>query len=263
MTKNKGETKMPAYSTTELIYEIYVGIESFDSQFTQEQLVQRINENRKRKGERRRVSSESVGNILLKLWLPFGISKTLTGAWKRGIGPIRGFANVQPETVEKIITDGKIDATALEVSNWLGLAEEPTTHKAYICYPYHDNPLRRSIELLVLLVHLYPKAKEAFVPATPHEMYWRLEERTDRETAMSKCKDLIKKCDFLLYCLRKKDKPSIGMKQDMEVAKSLGLETQYVEDIIGYYPNIQEIMKKCDLSEFVEVPKVASAVFAK
>jgi hypothetical protein len=248
---------MPAYSTIDLIYEIYVGIASIESpQFTLDQLVQRINENRKRKGEKRRVSSESVGRILMRLWLPLGISKTLTGAWKRGTGPIRGMTNVWPEIVHKIIADAKIDATSLDVGNWIGLGEEPTTHKAYICYPYHDNPLRRSLELLVLLIHLYPKAKDSFAPATPHEMYWGLEERIDRETAMTKCEELIAKCDFLLYCLGKKDKSSIGMKRDMKVAKKKRKETMYIEDILGYYPNVSEIMKKCGLSEFAEAPQV-------
>ncbi|MGA2767259.1 MAG: hypothetical protein ABSF24_02950 [Candidatus Bathyarchaeia archaeon] len=221
--------------------------------------MQKINENRKRKGEKRRVSSESVNRVLMKLWLPLGISKTVTGAWKRGTGPIRGMTNVWPEIVDKIIADAKVDATPLEVGNWIGLGEEPTTHKAYICYPYHDNPLRRSLELLILLIHLYPRAKDSFVPATPHEMYWGLEERIDRETAMTKCEELIAKCDFLLYCLRKKDKPSIGMKRDMEVAKKKGIETKYIEDMLGYYPNVAEIMKECGLSEFAETPQVVSA----
>jgi hypothetical protein len=242
---------MPAYSSVDLIYEIYVGIASMEnSQFTVDQLVQRINENRTRRSEKRRVSSASVDRILMKLWLPLGISKTASGAWKKGTGPIRGMTDVWPDVVDKIIADAKIEAASADIGNWIGLGEEPTTHKGYVCYPYHDNPLSRSLELLILLVHLYPKAKGTFVPATPHEMYWGLEERIDRETAMGKCEELIKKCDFLLYCLRKKDKPSAGMMRDMEFAKKQGKETKYIEDLLGYYPNIPEIMEKCGLSEF-------------
>jgi hypothetical protein len=252
---------MPAYSTIDLVYEVYVGIQSMEgSQFTLEKLVKKINENRRRKDERRKVSSESVYRILMKLWLPLRISKTVTDSWRKGTGPMRGMTNVQPEIVDRIIADAKIDATSLDIGNWISLGEEPTTHKAYICYPYHDEPLRRSIELLILLIHLYPKAKSSFAPATPHEMYWGLEERIDRETAMTTCAKLIDECDFLLYCLRKTDKPSAGMKQDMEYAKSKRKETKYIEDMIGYYPNIAEIMKKCDLSEFVESSKASPPI---
>jgi hypothetical protein len=90
-------------------------------------------------------------------------------------------------------------------------------------------------------------------------MYWGLEERIDRETAMTKCEELIAKCDFLLYCLRKKDKPSPGMERDMRAAKKKGKETKYIEDLLGYYPNVPQIMKKCGLSEFAETPQVVSA----
>lgn len=241
---------MPAYPTVKLIYEIYIALASMeDDQFTLDQLVRRIDENRRKKGEKKRVSSDSLERILNELWLPLGIRKTLSGTWERG-SPIRGMINVRPEIVERIINDQKIDATPVEIDKWIGLAKEPTTHKAYMCYPYRDNPLKRSIELLILLVHLYPKAKDAFVPATPHEMYWGLEEKTDRATAMNRCEELIAKCDLLLYCLRRKDPPSKGMKEDMEVAKKNGKEIRYIEDVLGYYPNISEIMMRCGLSEF-------------
>jgi hypothetical protein len=252
---------MPAYSTVDLIYEVYVAIASMESlQFSLDQLVQKINENRVKNGERTKVSSSSVDRILRKLWLPLGIRKTISGNWEKGTGPIRGMANVQPEVVERIIKDQKIDATPAEIEEWIGLAEEPTTHKAYICYPYHDNPLKRSIELLILLILLYPKARNRFVPATPHEMYWGLEERTDRETAMIKCEELIEKCDFMLYCLRKKDKPSAGMKRDVDVAKAEKKEILYIEDLLGTYPNVSEIMIRCGLAEFAEIPKTAIAI---
>lgn len=252
---------MPAYSTIDLIYEIYVAISLMEnSQFTEDQLVQKINENRSKRDEKRKASSDSVNRILTRLWLPLGVRKTLSGIWEKGTGPIRGMTNVRPDIVDKVVRDWKIDATPLEIARWIGLGEEPTTHKAYICYPYHDNPLKRSIELLILLIHLYPKAKDSFVPATPHEMYWGLEERTDRTTAMSKCAKLIEKSDFLLYCLRKKDAPSRGMKRDMKTADKKGLETRYIEDILGYYPNTSEIMARVGLSEFAEVPRMAKTV---
>jgi hypothetical protein len=247
--------KMPACSTLDLIYEVYIAITSIRSpEFTLDQLISVINENRDKKGEKRKVSSDSVQRILRRLWLPFGVRTTLSSGWAIGTGPIRGIANVWPETVGKIIADGKIDATSLEISKWLGLAEEPTTHKAYVCYPYYDDPLKRSVELLILLIHIYPKAKKLFVPMTPHEKYWQLEERSSRDFALSKCKELMKKCDFLLYCLRSDDTLSFGMEQDIAVAKSEGLEIVAIENIIDYYPNIPEIMRKCGLSEFSRNP---------
>jgi len=251
-----GSAEMPACSTLDLIYEVYIAVTSIRGpEFTLDQLTSVINENRAKKGEKRKVSSDSVQRILKKLWLPFGVRTALPSGWKIGTGPILGIANVWPENVGKIIAEGKIDATSLEISNWLGLAEEPTTHKAYICYPYHDDPLKCSVELLILLIHIYPKAKKLFVPMTPHERYWQLEERSSREFALSKCKELMKKCDFLLYCLRSEDTPSLGMEQDIAVAKSEGLEIVAIENIIDYYPNIPEIMRKCGLSEFSRNPE--------
>lgn len=258
---------MPAYSTVDLIYEIYAAITSTDNlHFTLDELVQRINRSRKKSGENKKVRKESVNRILTRLWLPLGVRKTVSGTWEKGAGPIRGTTNVRPDIVYKVIHDQKIDATPKQIDRWVGLGEEPTTHKAYICYPYHDDPLRRSLELLILLILLYPKAKGSFVPATPHEMYWGLEEKTDRRTAMIKCEQLVKKSDFLLYCLRKTDKPSNGMKKDMDVAKGHGLEIRYVEGILGYYPEVPEIMERCNLSaralsEFA-VPTIANAVHA-
>lgn len=250
---------MPAYPTIDLIYEISIAIASNEnSQFSVDTLVQLINKSRRKRGEKRKVSGESIDRILKKLWLTLGIRKTVSGVWEKGTGPIRGLTNVRPDIVERLIDDQGIRVTPAEFDRWIGLGEEPTTHKAYICYPYHDNPIKRSIELLVLLVHLYPKAKDSFVPASPHEMYWGLEERTNRAMAMSECRKLIEKCDFLLYCLRKKDTPSTGMKKDMEVAEKKGLETRYIEDILGYYPNLQEILIRCGLSEFAEIPRAVS-----
>jgi hypothetical protein len=252
---------MPAYSTIDLINEVYHAIVSLqNSRFTTNQLVQKINEYRRKKGEKMKVSNDSVNRILTELWLPLGIRKTDSGEWEKGTGPIRGMTNIRPDIVESVLQDKELDATPTDIDHWIGLANEPTTHKAYICYPYHDNPLKRSMELLVLLIHLYSKAKDSFVPATPHEMYWGLEERSDRETAMTKCAELIKKCDFLLYCLRKNEKPSKGMKRDMEVAKAEGKKILYIEDILGYYPNIEEILKKCGLSEFAEAQHVSTAI---
>jgi hypothetical protein len=252
---------MPAYSTIDLINEIYFAIISLEcSKFTTNQLVQRINQFRREKGKKMKVSSESVNRILTELWLPLGIRKTGFGEWEKGTGPIRGITNIRPDIVKSILTNLKLNTTPADVDRWIGLANEPTTHKVYICYPYHDNPLKRSMELLVLLIHLYPKAKDSFVPATPHEMYWGLEERTDRETAMAKCAELIKKCDFLLYCLRKNQKPSKGMKQDMDIAKAEGKKIIYIEDLLGYYPNIDETLRNCGLPEFAETRIISTTV---
>jgi len=234
-----------------------------ESQFTLENLVEGINENRRRKDEKRNVSSESVDRILTKLWLPLGLTKTELGNWKRGTGPIKGMISVDSTKVSKIIEYAQIDATPSEIGKWIELGEEPTTHKAYVCYPYRDNPIRRSMELLVLLIYLYPKAKESFVPATPHEMYWGLEERSSRQTAMTECAGLIKKCDFVLYFLKKKDAPSSGMKEDMKIAKELGKEVKYIEDLLGYYPNIAETMEKSGLAEFINVPKIMPALVTR
>lgn len=250
---------MPAYPTTSLIHDISIAIASIEnSRFTVDTLVQIIDANRMKRGEERRVSSDSVDRILKELWFTLGIRKTLSGVWEKGTGPIRGMMNVRADIVERITSAQGIRATSHQIDRWIGLGEEPTTRKAYICYPYHDNPIKRSIELLVLLIHLYPYAKDSFVPATPHEMYWGLEERTSRATAMSECRKLIEKCDFLLYCLKKGDTPSHGMKEDIEVAKEKGLETRYIEDILGYYPDLQKILVECGLSEFAEIPQTAT-----
>lgn len=247
---------MPAYPTTDLIHDISVAIASVESpRFSVDTLIQIINKNRRKRGEKREVSGDSVDRILNKLWLTLGIRKTRSGIWEKGTGPIRGMTNVKPDIVGQIIDNQGIEATPLEIDRWIGLGEEPTTHKAYICYPYRDNPIRRSMELLVLLIHLYPKAKANFAPATPHEMYWGLEERTNRAIAMSECRKLIEQCDLLLYCLKKADPPSNGMKEDMEVAKEKGLETRYIEDVLGYYPDLPEILVRCGLSEFAEIPQ--------
>jgi len=254
-----GKAKMPAYSTIYLIYEVYAVITSVKGrQFSVDQLVKEINENRRKRGEKKKVSAESINHVLTHLWLPFNVRKTLSGDWEKGTGPIRGMTNIRPDLVWQVIRAQKIDSTPIEIDHWIALGEEPTTHKAYICYPYHDNPLKRSLELLVLLVHLYPKAKKKFVPATPHEMCWGLEERTTRAVAMTECAKLIEKCDYILYCLRRKDPPSEGMKQDMAIAKKKGLEMLYIEDLLGYYPNIEEIIVKCGLTGFSTAPQMAN-----
>jgi hypothetical protein len=246
---------MPAYSTIDLIYEVYIAITSTRNRsFTIEELVQEINANRKERGEKKKVSSESINHVLTHLWLPFNVRKTQKGNWEKGTGPIRGMANIRPDLIWRIIRDQKADATPFDIDHWIELGEEPTTRKAYICYPYHDNPLKHSLELLVLLVLLYPKAKEEFVPVTPHEMCWGLEERTTRKIAMTECAKLIEKCAYMLYCLRKKDVPSKGMKEDLAIAKERGIKLLYIEDLLGYYPNLDEIMKKCGLTQFSLTP---------
>ena len=197
---------MPAYSTLDLIYEIHLTIASIkdEQEFTLNELAERIDDSRRTRGEKRKVSSDSLNRILTRLWLFLGIGKTQKGLWKKGAGPIRSIANVQPEVIQKVMSTQEIVASPKEIDLWIGLGEQPITHRAYICYPYHDNPLRRSLELLILLILIFPKVKDEFAPATPHQMYWGLEERTDRDTAMNKCEELIEKCDFLLYCLSKK-----------------------------------------------------------
>lgn len=250
---------MPAYSTLDLIYEIHIAIASIrdGQEFTLDELAERMDESRRIRGEKRKVSSDSLNRILTKLWLFLGIGKTQERRWKKGASPIRSLTHVRPEIVEKVIHTQKIFASPKDIDNWIVLGEEPTTHKAYICYPYRDNPFRRSLELLILLILIFPKVKNDFAPATPHEMYWGLEERTDRTTAMNKCEELIENCDFLLYCLSKKDTPSKGMIRDMKVAKAKGKKIRYIEDILGYYPNITEIMMKCGLSEFIQIISIA------
>lgn len=76
---------MPACSPLDLVNEIYIGIASMKNrQFTLDQLVQKLNENRSKKGENRRVSKDSVNRVLTKLWLPLDVRKTLSGAWEIG-----------------------------------------------------------------------------------------------------------------------------------------------------------------------------------
>ncbi len=247
---------MPACSSFDLINEIYIGILSMENSFTSDALAKTVNANRKKKNEKRKVSTATVDRVLTKLWFPLEISKTENGFWRKGTSPMRGMIKFRSEIVERIIEDAKIEATSFDIGKWIALGEEATTRKAYICYPYRDNPIKRSMELLVLLIHLYPKVKDVFVPAIPHEMYWGLEERVDRKTAMDKCAELITRCDFLLYCLKTGDEPSSGMKQDMEIAKANGKETKCIENILGDYPDTSEIMKKCGLSEFTDSPNI-------
>jgi|GEM_PF-2037058 hypothetical protein len=242
---------MPTISTTELANEIYAANLSMENSFTSEQLVDKINENRKMRGELKQVSKQSVDRILKELYLLFGVGKTANGYWKKGASPMGGTINFRSEIIERIISDANINATTFDIGKWIELGAEPTTHKAYICYPYRDNPLRRSMEVLVLLIHLYPKAKDNFAPATPHEMYWGVEEKIDRKTAMEKCAGLIAKCDFVLFCLKNGDAPSAGMKQDMEIAENLGIKTKKIEEILGYYPDVAGIMKKSGLSSSI------------
>jgi hypothetical protein len=254
---------MPAYSTLDLICEVNEAIASLSSsQFTLTELVQIINDNRRKRNIKRKASSESVNRILTRLWLPLNIRKISTDVWEKGTGPIRGITNVRPDVVEKVIRYAKITATPQEIDKWISLGEEPTTRKAYICYPYRDNPLRRSMELLVLLIYLYPKAREKFVPAIPHEMYWGLEQRTSRAVAMGECEKLIKACDFLLNCLKKGETPSSGMQRDMEAAKREGKEIKYIEDYLEHYPNVTDVLTSCGLIEFsgyIDIKKVTPA----
>jgi hypothetical protein len=242
---------MPKGSTTKLEKEIYEAVLSMESSFTLDKLVQKIDENRGIRGECGKASRQSVERILVELYLLFSVSKTPNGGWKKGATPINGTIKFQSEIVDKIISDAKIEGTAFDVGQWIELGAKGPTRKAYICYPYRDNPFWRSMELLVLLTHLYPIAKEDFAPATPHEMYWRLEENVDRKTAMDKCAELIAKCEFVLFCMKKGSTPSAGMKQDIEAAAVSGKEIKYIEDLLGYYPNIAEIMKKSGLSSSV------------
>jgi len=44
----------------------------------------------------------------------------------------------------------------------------------------------------------------------------------------------------------------------MEKAKNRGMEIRYLEDILGYYPNVSEIMKRGGLSEFAEAQQISS-----
>jgi hypothetical protein len=246
--QKENKQKMPKYSTMDLIYEVFVAITSIDkNQFTIGELVGKINDNRRKRGEKTKVSETSVYKVLSHLGLPFNVRRTASGSWEKGTGPIRGVTNLRPDVVESIIQDGKIDAAPLEIDHWINLAGEATTRKAYICYPYRDNPLRRSYELLILLVHVYPKSNEKFAPLTPHEMCWGLEERTTRKTAMNACADWIRKCDYILYCLKRSDTPSNGMLEDLKIAEQAGIKVLYIEDELGYYPNLEDIMKKCGL----------------
>jgi hypothetical protein len=261
--------KMPAYSTLDLICEVNEAIASLGGrQFALNELVQIINESRKKRNVKRKVSSESVYRILTRLWLPLNIRKVTPEIWEKGTGPIRGMTKVRPDLVERVIQHEDIRyknvlVTPQEIDRWIGLGEESITRRAYICYPYRDNPLKRSMEILVLLVHLYPKAKDEFAPATPHDMYWGLEERRTREIAMNECEKLILQCDFVLNCLRRGEKPSAGMIRDMEIAKAHNKEIKYIEDILEYYPNVSDVLISCGLSEFtpqVEAKKIAPVV---
>jgi len=252
---------MPAYSTLDLIYEVYEAIASMTFfSFTLSELVERMKGNREKRGDNRRVSRASVDRILNKLWLPLDIHKVSAERWEKGTSPMRGLTRVKPDIVEKVIRSQGIRATPMEIDHWIGLGEEPIATRAYICYPYRSNPLKHSIELLVLLIHLYPKANDSFAPATPHEMYWDLEGRISREIAMNECRKLILECKFLLNCQRRGEEPSSGMKRDMEVARANNIPIKYIEDedMLGYYPDVNSIMVKSDLSQFVaisETPK--------
>ena len=257
---------MPAYSTLDMVYEVYEAIASlptFQYFFTLNEIVERINKNRKDRNENRRTSRESIDRILNKLFLPLQISKVSEEKWEKSTGPMQAMLKVRPEIVEKVIQNQGISATPEKIAFWIGLGKLSTSHRAYLCYPYSNNPLKNSLELLVLLIHLYPKAKEIFTPATPHEMYWGLEERENREAAMNECRDLILKCDFLLNCQKRGDTPSKGMKSDIEIAQAEKKPIKYIKDYLGYYPDVNAIMIDSGLARFVPVsgtPKLTPVV---
>lgn len=254
---------MPAYSTLDLIYEVYEAIGSLSGfQFSLDELARKINQNRKRRNEKRKVSKDSVNRILNKLWLILNISKISGEKWEKGTSPMRGLTKVRPDIVEKVIQRQEIDATPSNIDFWIGLGELNTSHRAYICYPYRNNPLKHSLELLVLLIHLYPKVKDSYTPATPHEMYWGLEERRNREIAMSECEKLIEKCDFMLICQRKGETPSKGMQKDIQIARAKNMPIKYIEDILGYYPDVDTIMLNSGLVEFVAVSEEPQPVLS-
>jgi hypothetical protein len=250
---------MPVTSPYELAYEIFVAISAINSDvFSTGDLVKRINENRKERGKVKGTNIISVNKVLSTLWLPMNVRQVSKENWEKGTGPIRGLTYSRQDIVQKIIDYGKLDATPSKIAEWILDSSKGLSRKAYICYPYRSNPFRHSLELLVLLSHLYPKAKDKYAPATPHEMGWGSEEKKGRRAAMNECADLIKECDLILFCLREGDTPSEGMKEDIEIGKKLGKPLVYIEKELGYYPNVEEIMKKCGLIEVLTVSPIAT-----
>ena len=83
---------------------------------------------------------------------------------------------------------------------------------------------------------------------------------------MDECEKLIEKCDILLNCQRRGETPSSGMKKDMEIARAKDKPMKYIEDILGYYPDIDSIMISSGLAEFVTVlvhPNLEPAISAR
>ena len=46
----------------------------------------------------------------------------------------------------------------------------------------------------------------------------------------------------------------------MKIAEEQDKEVKYIEDILGYYPNIAKTMNKSGLAEFIDIPKMPAIV---
>ena len=249
---------MPATSPYEVAYEIFVAINAIDKNtFSEQDIVNKINDNREKRGKDKSIDTSSVTKVLLTLWLPFNVRQISKEKWEKGTGPIRGLTYSRQDIVQKIIDSGKLEATPNEIAEWITDGSKGRSRRAYICYPYRSNPFKHSLELLVLLSHLYPKTKDKYAPATPHEMGWGAEEKKGRRAAMMECSTLIQESDLILYCLKKGQPPSEGMKEDIEIGKNYGKPLVYIEEELGYYPDVEDIMKKCGLMEVLTVSPIA------
>jgi hypothetical protein len=49
------------------------------------------------------------------------------------------------------------------------------------------------------------------------------------------------------------------MKEDIEIGKKCGKPLVYIEEELGYYPDVEDIMKKCGLMEVLTVSPVATS----
>lgn len=111
----------------------------------------------------------------------------------------------------------------------------------YLCYPYKDNPERRTRIISEVAREIRDKYPDKLV-LVPHLLFQYMNETTQRDKILQMCLDTVKLCDTLLVV---GDTVSDGM--TLEVAEAVKLEKK-----IGEYSEA-EAKKKVEIKEHEEL----------
>jgi hypothetical protein len=96
--------------------------------------------------------------------------------------------------------------------------------KVYIAAPFSANEHHTQEENIARAVEIGRKVKRRVFPIIPHIALAFIDEATERDMAMDRCKELINICDEVWMCT---NNITPGMKEEEEYAKSIGKDILY------------------------------------